>query len=274
MMKKERDREIEREHAHLHIHTHTHTHTQTHTHAHTHTNAHTHTHPFLFHMQASYKNGLNLIAAINCFVENLTTLVSRTMADTFCTWTEYQQARLEYDSEATDLNALRQKGASESAVRESQVSGGRRGKKKRGKREGDCVCVCVCMYVCVCMHVCLCLFPPFTLFPDSHISICIFYVHFTGKHRQSTANTQRCAWPLENETPASRRKQGLEGKHLQNEKNYASLQAVSFPFLYFLFWSFVDQGHEKATGVAQRCNNRVFHWRSGTIFKTSHLIFF
>lgn len=52
------------------------------------------------------KNGENLLAAINFFINGLNTLCKKTMEDTLLTVNRYEQARVEYDAYRTELETL------------------------------------------------------------------------------------------------------------------------------------------------------------------------
>lgn len=55
-------------------------------------------------LNKAVKNGEKLIAALNFFCSNLSTLINKTIEDTLITVKQYELARLEYDAERNSLN--------------------------------------------------------------------------------------------------------------------------------------------------------------------------
>ena len=55
-------------------------------------------------LNLSIKNGEKLIAALNFYCSNLSTLITKTIEDTLLTVRQYDSARLEYDAERNSLN--------------------------------------------------------------------------------------------------------------------------------------------------------------------------
>lgn len=55
-------------------------------------------------LNKAMKNGEKLIAALNFFCSNLSTLINKTIEDTLITVKQYELARLEYDAERNSLN--------------------------------------------------------------------------------------------------------------------------------------------------------------------------
>lgn len=57
-------------------------------------------------LSAAVKNGEKLLAALNFFCANLSTLINKTIEDTLATVKQYESARLEYDAEKNSLNFI------------------------------------------------------------------------------------------------------------------------------------------------------------------------
>lgn len=55
-------------------------------------------------LNATIKNGEKLVAALNFFCSNLSTLVNKTIEDTLSTVKQFEAARLEYDAERNSIN--------------------------------------------------------------------------------------------------------------------------------------------------------------------------
>lgn len=57
-------------------------------------------------LKTSVQNGERLIAALNCFCSNLSTLIYKTMDDTIATIKQLESVRLDYDAERNSLNSI------------------------------------------------------------------------------------------------------------------------------------------------------------------------
>jgi len=59
-----------------------------------------------FTLNVAIKNGEKLLAALNFYCSNLSTLINKTIEDTLTTISQYEAARLEYDAERNSVNYI------------------------------------------------------------------------------------------------------------------------------------------------------------------------